>query len=84
MMVSDNLFALNFNSSIVLWNLNTLFPKIVSTQGGIRAVVWTDVVQGIVIVISMLLIAFYGIQKVGGVSEVWTRAVDGGRVTVPE
>lgn len=34
--------------------------------------------------LSMVLIAFFGVEKVGGLSEVWNRAVAGGRVTMPE
>lgn len=32
----------------------------------------------------MLLIIFFGIQNVGGIAEVWNRAVAGGRVAMPE
>lgn len=52
-------------------------------QGGIKAVVWTDVVQAGVMVISIVLIACYGIASVGGLTEVWNRAVDGGRLFPP-
>lgn len=52
-------------------------------KGGIKAVVWTDVVQAFVMVLSILLVAFYGVQKVGGLTEVWHRAVDGGRLFPP-
>lgn len=34
--------------------------------------------------LSIVLVAFYGVQKVGGLSEVWDRAVAGGRIFPPE
>lgn len=53
-------------------------------QGGIKAVVWTDVVQASVMVVSIVLVACYGVAEVGGVAEVWNRAVAGGRISPPE
>lgn len=35
-------------------------------------------------VASVVLVAIYGVQKVGGIAEVWHRSVAGGRITVPE
>ncbi|XP_055297867.1 sodium-coupled monocarboxylate transporter 2-like [Sitodiplosis mosellana] len=52
--------------------------------GGIQAVVWTDVLQAAVMLGSVLIIAFYGIMDVGGVEEVWNRAVNGSRVYSPD
>lgn len=46
--------------------------------------VWTDVVQASVMVASVIIVAVLGIIKVGGVSEVWSRAVDGHRIFPPE
>lgn len=45
--------------------------------------VWTDVLQAGVMVLSIVLVALYGIHRVGGLGEVWDRAVAGGRITVP-
>lgn len=33
---------------------------------------------------SVLLIAIFGVWNVGGLTEVWNRAVDGGRIFPPE
>lgn len=45
--------------------------------------VWTDVVQGFVMVLSIVLVVFYGVQKVGGLTDVWDRAIAGGRIFPP-
>lgn len=42
--------------------------------------VWTDVVQAIIMVLSVTLVALAGIQKVGGIGEVWRMGVEGGRI----
>lgn len=52
-------------------------------QGGIKAVVWTDVLQAAVMVASVVLVAMLGITNVGGLNEVWDRAVAGNRIFPP-
>lgn len=49
-----------------------------------KAVVWTDVVQGAVMMLAMTLVISFGLREIGSISLVWNRAVDGGRVFVPE
>lgn len=44
---------------------------------------WTDVLQAVVMVASVVLVAVLGIIKVGGLNEVWDRAVDGNRIFPP-
>ncbi|XP_061392472.1 sodium-coupled monocarboxylate transporter 2-like [Musca vetustissima] len=48
--------------------------------GGIKAVVWTDVVQAGIMVTSVLLVAILGINKVGGLGKVLDLAADGKRL----
>lgn len=48
--------------------------------GGIKAVVWTDVIQATVMVSSCVLVVVLGVSKVGGLSEVWRRAEEGNRI----
>ncbi|KAH8306384.1 hypothetical protein KR018_009675 [Drosophila ironensis] len=48
--------------------------------GGIKAVVWTDVVQGAVMLLSVLLVAFLGTANTGGLSTVLQNASEGGRL----
>lgn len=35
-------------------------------------------------ILSVAVIALFGVQNVGGLSEVWNRAVDGNRIFPPE
>ncbi|KAH8306385.1 hypothetical protein KR018_009756 [Drosophila ironensis] len=48
--------------------------------GGIKAVVWTDVVQGGVMLISVILVAILGTVNTGGLSTVLENASEGGRL----
>lgn len=50
--------------------------------GGIKAVVWTDVIQGGVMLGSVIVVAIVGTANVGGFSEVLTRAAAGGRLNL--
>lgn len=47
--------------------------------GGIKAVVWTDVVQGSVMLISVVLVAILGTSNTGGITNVLENAAEGGR-----
>jgi sodium/proline symporter len=44
---------------------------IYSFSGGIRASIWTDVAQSIVMMGSILLLAFFGLAELGGLSGLW-------------
>uniref|UniRef100_A0A7G3AU22 Putative sodium/solute symporter n=1 Tax=Lutzomyia longipalpis TaxID=7200 RepID=A0A7G3AU22_LUTLO len=48
--------------------------------GGIKAVVWTDVIQGSIMVGASLVILICGIREVGSASEVIDRAIKGKRI----
>lgn len=50
------------------------------SQGGIKAVVWTDVVQATVMVGSTLLTVYMGLRDVGGVANVFKVAEEGDRL----
>ncbi|KAH8276206.1 hypothetical protein KR026_004595 [Drosophila bipectinata] len=50
--------------------------------GGIKAVVWTDVIQAAIMVISVILVGVLGAHRVGGLSEVLRIAGEGGRLYV--
>ncbi|KAI8124518.1 Sodium-coupled monocarboxylate transporter 2 [Lucilia cuprina] len=50
--------------------------------GGIKAVVWTDVVQAAIMVVSVVLVGILGAYKVGGFGEVFRIAAEGGRLDV--
>lgn len=51
-------------------------------MGGLRAVVWTDALQLISLILASVVVVIVGILKVGGLSEVWERADQGGRLEI--
>lgn len=53
-------------------------------KGGIKAVVWTDCVQTILMLLSMIVIIVKGTIDVSGLQTVWARNYDGGRPNFPE
>lgn len=52
--------------------------------GGMKAVVWTDVVQTWLMFGSMLVVIIKGTIDVGGLDVVIDRAMDSGRIEAPE
>ncbi|XP_037039646.1 sodium-coupled monocarboxylate transporter 1-like isoform X2 [Bradysia coprophila] len=48
--------------------------------GGIKAVVWTDVIQAGVMLFSLIFILIMSVTKVGDVAEVLDRAIEGNRL----
>ncbi|XP_050086804.1 sodium-coupled monocarboxylate transporter 2-like [Anopheles aquasalis] len=50
--------------------------------GGIKAVVWTDVVQGMIMFASCFLVVIIGVIKIGGLSAVFERAAAGDRLEI--
>jgi len=44
---------------------------IVPCQGGFKAVLWTDSLQAIIMVVSMAVVVIVGTNKLGGVREVF-------------
>lgn len=51
-----------------------------TTVGGLRAVVWADTIQFLLMLVAIFAIIGLGLSDIGGVSEVWTRAQRGGRL----
>ncbi|XP_058793324.1 sodium-coupled monocarboxylate transporter 1-like [Phymastichus coffea] len=51
-----------------------------TTLGGLKAVVWTDAIQTIVMFGGVIVVAVLGTVRVGGLTEVWQRNVDTGRI----
>ena len=45
-----------------------------------RAVVWTDAIQMIILVVGLIVVAVLGSKQVGGGDKVWQIAKDTGRV----
>lgn len=53
-------------------------------QGGLKAVVWTDVIQTMMMFSAMLLVIIKGTTDIGGIGVLWERAVSSGRIEGPE
>ncbi|XP_051740509.1 sodium-coupled monocarboxylate transporter 2 [Ctenopharyngodon idella] len=52
------------------------------TLGGLKAVVWTDAFQMVVMVVGFLTVLIQGAIKVGGIESVWSTAYTGGRMHI--
>lgn len=50
------------------------------TIGGMKAVLWTDLFQSILMFLSMFAVVGVGTYKMGGVYNVWNEALAGGRI----
>lgn len=67
--------------------LNIILSQSVSIkflQGGMKAVVWTDSIQIMLMYGTLILIIVKGTLNVGGLSVIWNRNVAGGRIHYPE
>ncbi|XP_067679757.1 sodium-coupled monocarboxylate transporter 1-like [Haliotis asinina] len=53
---------------------------IYTTIGGLKAVIWTDVLQFMIMITGLLAVSIKGTVDGGGVSEVWVRAAETGRL----
>ena len=53
---------------------------IYTTVGGMKAVVWADTFQALVMIGGLLAIVIYGTVLVGGIEKVWTISQEGGRL----
>ncbi|XP_071493671.1 sodium-coupled monocarboxylate transporter 1-like [Diadema antillarum] len=62
----------------IIWLVAILY----STLGGIKAIVWSDVLQGVVIFVGIVVALVMGCQRVGGMGEVWRIAKQGDRLQV--
>ena len=53
-------------------------------QGGIKAVVWTDAIQMVILLGGLIVIAAIGASKMGGGNAVWEIAKSTGRTNFAE
>uniref|UniRef100_A0A3P8UUE7 Sodium-dependent multivitamin transporter n=1 Tax=Cynoglossus semilaevis TaxID=244447 RepID=A0A3P8UUE7_CYNSE len=77
-------FALNAVTGLELWGTvlaTGLVCTLYTALGGLKAVIWTDVVQTIVMFAGQLAVIVVGVQKAGGVSDVWTKVWEGNRIS---
>lgn len=77
--------ALNQVTGLHLWGsvMSIGLTCIIYTAlGGIKAVIWSDVIQLIVIICAMFVVMIKGCTDVGGVMQIWNRAVEGKRLNI--
>ncbi|KAG7510040.1 adhesion G-protein coupled receptor F3-like [Solea senegalensis] len=77
-------FALNAVTGFELWGTvlaTGLVCTLYTTLGGLKAVIWTDVFQTLVMFAGQLAVIVVGVQKTGGVSEVWRKVWEGNRIS---
>ncbi|KAI8045300.1 hypothetical protein M5D96_001480 [Drosophila gunungcola] len=55
-----------------------------TTAGGLKAVVWTDVIQTVIMIGAVVLVIIKGTVDVGGLGEVIRRNFESGRIEWPE
>ncbi|XP_076873453.1 solute carrier family 5 member 6a isoform X1 [Brachyhypopomus gauderio] len=76
--------ALNAVTGLNLWGAvfaMGLVCTLYTTLGGLKAVIWTDVFQTIVMFAGQLAVIVVGAHQAGGVAEVWRRAQNGSRIS---
>lgn len=78
--------ALSAVTSLSLWT-SIITVSVVCTfycaLGGMKAVLWTDVLQALLMYVGLVAMLVKGSMDVGGVQNVWSRAKEGGRLVVP-
>uniref|UniRef100_A0A8C9T2R9 Sodium-dependent multivitamin transporter n=1 Tax=Scleropages formosus TaxID=113540 RepID=A0A8C9T2R9_SCLFO len=75
--------ALNAVTGFDLWGAVLamgLVCTLYTTLGGLKAVIWTDVFQTVVMFAGQLAVIVVGAHQAGGISEVWRRAQNGSRI----
>lgn len=75
--------ALGSVTGIPVWAsilLNGLVCTFYTSIGGIKAVVWTDVVQMLLIFVGYIMVITSGLIHIGGISKAWEVAEKGGRI----
>jgi sodium-dependent multivitamin transporter 6 len=58
----------------------TVCISCLACQGGLKAVIWTDVFQTIVMFAGQLAVIIVGAHQAGGMGEVWRKAINGSRI----
>lgn len=76
MLVCTRLLYMTDNKSVN----STLVGRL---QGGVKAVIWTDVMQAFVMVFALLMIMVCAVMRIGGISETIDRVIEGGRLFPP-
>lgn len=77
-------FALNAVTGFKLWGVvlvTGLVCTLYTTLGGLKAVIWTDVFQTLVMFSGQVAVIAVGVYQTGGPSEVWRKVWEGGRIS---
>ncbi|KAF4522374.1 hypothetical protein B566_EDAN012231, partial [Ephemera danica] len=64
----------------VITPVTSLICIFYTTLGGLRAVVWTDALQVVMMLLALVAVLALGAGQVGGWGEVWSRSKHGGRL----
>ncbi|XP_032441969.1 solute carrier family 5 member 6a isoform X1 [Xiphophorus hellerii] len=75
--------ALNAVTGFDLWGAVLamgLVCTLYTALGGLKAVIWTDVFQTVVMFAGQLAVIVVGANQAGGIVEVWRKAVNGSRI----
>ncbi|MED6233246.1 Sodium-dependent multivitamin transporter, partial [Ataeniobius toweri] len=75
--------ALNAVTGFDLWGAVLamgLVCTLYTALGGLKAVIWTDVFQTVVMFAGQLAVIVVGTSQAGGIAEVWRKAVNGSRI----
>ncbi|XP_058469651.1 solute carrier family 5 member 6a [Solea solea] len=76
--------ALNAVTGFDLWGAVLsmgLVCTLYTALGGLKAVIWTDVFQTVVMFVGQLAVIVVGTIQAGGIGEVWRKAVNGSRIS---
>lgn len=77
-------FALNAVTGFELWGVvlaTGLVCTLYTTMGGLKAVIWTDVFQTVVMFAGQLAVIVVGIYQTGGVYKVWRKVWEADRIS---
>ncbi|XP_031347789.1 putative sodium-dependent multivitamin transporter [Photinus pyralis] len=69
-------------SGTIISIVTCLFCVFYTTLGGFNAVVWTDVLQTIVMNVCLIVVLIIGFNASGGLGTVWSESVKGGRLDI--
>ncbi|XP_058605090.1 solute carrier family 5 member 6 isoform X2 [Onychostoma macrolepis] len=76
--------ALNAVTGFPLWGAvlaTGLVCTLYTALGGLKAVVWTDVFQTVVMFTGQLAVIIVGVHQAGGLSDAWVKVRDGGLIS---
>jgi solute:Na+ symporter, SSS family len=68
-----NVLGLELDSFWIGSILVVLLTGIYTVLGGMRAVAYTEALQTIILIVGSILVTYYGLQALGGVSEGWAK-----------